>query len=107
MSRTSIERTRERSSGQSEKRYEEVFAQHCERVAYELLHEEMPLGHAWRDVAVRATARTLSLTGRVPSFYLKALLQSRLGRAFPDLEIENRVAVVDARGFGEPAAGED
>jgi len=89
MSRLNIERTRERSSGRSEERgarlYDDVFAQHCERVAYELLHEEMPLGHAWRDVAVRASARTLSLTGRVPSFYLKALLQSRLGGALSRL----------------------
>ena len=76
-----------------------VFLRHLERVVYETLFSETPYSHFFRDVAVVIEKRVIQLFGRVPSYYLKSVLQSRLQHALPSFEVENRVRVVSATGL--------
>lgn len=76
-----------------------VYLVHLERAISETLTLEAPYGHYFRDVAFVVVEEKVRLTGRVPSFYLKSVLQSRLQHALKGWEIENLVRVVSSSGL--------
>ena len=59
-----------------------------------------------RDRSIRMENRegVLVLTGRVPSFYLKQVLQSVLARVDGVIQIENRVDVIAVDGLSSTAS---
>jgi len=84
----------------------EAFCELLERNAIETLRSETPYAHYFREVKILAQEECLILTGRVCSFYLKSVLQNRLSRAFPAIQIDNRVLVVSSQGLSS-VPGED
>ena len=83
----------------AEDRIRETFAELLQRNAIETLRSEQPYAHFFREVKVIADDERIILMGRVPSFYLKSILQNRLSQAFPSIQIDNRVMVVNVQGI--------
>jgi hypothetical protein len=66
--------------------------------ARERLAAQCSYAFYFRDVKMHFSDGILTLRGRVPTYYLKQLVQSRL-QELPDvLELHNRVDVVSSRG---------
>ena len=70
-----------------------------ERSARERLPKEYPYSFYFRDVSFRCVNRTLTLHGRVPSFYMKQVLQTLLQDLDGVEQIDNQVDVVSATGL--------
>lgn len=78
---------------------QEVHQEHLLRAIHETLFGEAPYAHYFKDVEISIDECEVRLTGRVPSFYLKSVLQTRLQHACGSLHIENSVSVVSACGL--------
>lgn len=78
---------------------DEAFARSLELAANELLRDEIPFPHFFREVSLSVRGTVLRLDGLVPTYYLKSVLQNRLQRAFPEMTIENGVAVINSYGL--------
>lgn len=90
----------------TEDQMREAFCELLERSAVETLRSEQPYAHFFREVKVVADEERLILTGRVPSFYLKSVLQNRLSQVFPSIQIDNRVMVVNVQGISSVNDGD-
>lgn len=60
--------------------------------------------HCFKDVVIRTQDGVLTLTGRVPTFYLKQLLQTWLKNLDGVTRIDNQVEVVNSRGLSSVRA---
>lgn len=69
-------------------------------------HNEHFSGHL-DTVEVSYCEGSVVLSGRVPSFYLKAVLQTAVGPLPSGCRVENRVDVVCCDGLSSPAAWHD
>jgi hypothetical protein len=63
------------------------------------LAEQCPYAYYFRHVGLEYAAGVLTLTGRLPSFYMKQVLQSLLRNLEGVKLIDNRVDVVSATGL--------
>ena len=70
-----------------------------ERAARRLLDERCSFAGYFRDVQFRHDNGTLTLRGKVPSFYMKQVLQTVLRDLPHDVQIDNRVDVVSCTGL--------
>lgn len=77
-----------------------------ERQARQRLLEDCPYAYYFQSISIRFENGVLTVGGRVPTFYLKQLIQSRLRNLDGVKEINNQVAVVSASGLSsEPVTG--
>jgi len=70
-----------------------------ERRAREYLSVNSPSSYAFREVSLTFADGTLVLEGRVPSFYLKQVLQEQLKSVDGVRRVDNRVDVVNSTGL--------
>lgn len=74
--------------------------------ARERLASQCSYAYYFRDVKMHFSEGILTVRGRVPTYYLKQLVQSRL-QELPDvLELRNRVNVVSSRGVSSAPQSE-
>lgn len=66
-----------------------------ERAAKQWVNDNTPYQYYFRDVEYRVDDGVLTLRGRVPSFYLKQILQAVLGKLAQFERIDNRVEVIE------------
>lgn len=76
-----------------------------ERQARERVSEGCPYAYYFRGITYHFEDGVLTLRGRVPTYYLKQILQQRLLRDFDDITVENKVDVVNSRGLSSVSAG--
>ncbi|HEX3999129.1 MAG TPA: BON domain-containing protein [Pirellulales bacterium] len=87
------------SSASDERAAQPSSASWIERLAREWVADNCPYQFYFKHVDYRFDNGVLTLRGRVPSFYLKQILQAVLGQ-LPQIErIENRVEVVSSVGL--------
>ena len=65
-----------------------------ERLARERLPRELPEAFYFKDVSFELRDRTLILRGRVPTVYMRRMLESLLSGLDGISELDNRVSVV-------------
>ena len=70
-----------------------------EESARQRLAEGSPYAFYFRDVELHFADSVLTLCGRVPTFYLKQVLQARLMDTEGVAEIHNQVEVVNSSGL--------
>jgi hypothetical protein len=74
-------------------------ARDVEQQAKQRISEGCPYAFYFRGISYHYKDGVLTLTGRVPTYYLKQILQQRLLSDFDELTVENKVDVVNARGL--------
>ena len=70
-----------------------------EQLAKKRLSEDCPYSFYFREISVDFANRTLVLRGRVPSFYLKQVLQTLLTKVDGVSQIDNQVDVTSSTGL--------
>jgi hypothetical protein len=65
--------------------------------------EGCPYSFYFRGITYQYRDGVLTLRGRVPTYYLKQVLQQRLLRDLGDVTVENKVDVVNSRGLSTVA----
>jgi hypothetical protein len=90
-----------RSEGQSGAviSYDDLEQPSVEELARRRLVEEGLYAFCFNQVKFRYSQGTLTLTGRVPSFYMKQVLQTHLRELDGVARIDNRVDVVSSTGL--------
>ena len=73
--------------------------QDVERLAFRRLTEDCPYGFYFRDITCQYDGGTLTVRGRVPTFYLKQIITSRLRDLAGASRLRNEVDVVNAAGL--------
>ncbi|MFT5523288.1 MAG: hypothetical protein ACI9HK_001234 [Pirellulaceae bacterium] len=73
-------------------------ADQIKHIAHERLTLNCPYARIFRDVAITPNDGVLVLEGRVPSFYLKQILQTLLKDIDGVVRIDNQVDVVSSTG---------
>ena len=99
--RKQTEMTAIRNEGQSGDvvLYDDFEQPLVEESARRRLAEDCPYAFCFNQVKFRYSQGTLTLTGRVPSFYLKQVLQTLLRDLDDVARIDNRVDVVSSTGL--------
>ena len=70
-----------------------------EALAKQQLAHDCPYSFYFRDVSIDFADDTLTLRGRVPSFYMKQILQTLLARVDGVNRVDNQVDVTSATGL--------
>ncbi len=79
--------------------HETKEAQEVEEQAKQRVSEGCPYAFYFRGITYHYDDGVLTLRGRVPTYYLKQVLQQRLLSDLDDITVENRVDVVNPRGL--------
>jgi len=95
-SRTELQQARARAS-------EETNPRDIECNARRRLHENCQFRHYFREIEVNYEQGVLRLRGRVPTFYMKSVLQTLLRDVDRVNQIDNQVNVVSPRGLSSTA----
>ena len=74
-------------------------AQEIEEQAKQRVSEGCPYAYYFRGITYHYDDGVLTLRGRVPTYYLKQVLQQRLLSDLDDVTVENKVDVVNSRGL--------
>lgn len=73
--------------------------EHVEQLARQALAENPPYAFHFKHIAIHFAEGVLTLRGRVHTFYMKQVLQSRLGDLEGVERIDNQVDVVSTTGL--------
>ena len=76
-----------------------------EQQAKQRVSEGCPYAYYFRGITYHFEEGVLTLRGRVPTYYLKQILQQRLLSDFDDVTVENKVDVVNSRGLSSVSVG--
>ena len=74
-------------------------SQEVEEQAKQRVSEGCPYAYYFRGITYHYDDGVLTLRGRVPTYYLKQVLQQRLLSDLDDITVENKVDVVNSRGL--------
>ena len=74
-------------------------ARDVEEQAKQRVSEGCPYAFYFRGISYHYSDGVLTLRGRVPTYYLKQVLQQRLLSDLDDVTVENKVDVVNSRGL--------
>jgi hypothetical protein len=86
-------------SGERRMRFDDVKKPQVEKAARQCLTEECPYAFYFREVRCEFTEGVLRVQGRVPTYYLKQILQSRLATIAGVRWVDNQVDVVSSVGL--------
>ena len=79
--------------------HEAKGAQEVDEQAKQRVSEGCPYAYYFRGITYHYDDGVLTLRGRVPTYYLKQVLQQRLLSDLDEITVENKVDVVNSRGL--------